>query len=73
LEKLFWILDNTTLIEDRIGIDAVPCILVTFDNEALMEKTMSHIKESDIFQVEGIENLIHFAIDSAVWKEFTVL
>jgi len=60
LEKLFWILDNTTLIEDRIGGRAVPRILVTFDNEALMQKTVEYIQSAAIFQVEGIEELIVF-------------
>ncbi len=60
LEKLFWILDNTRLIENRIGVDAVPRILVTFDNEALKKKTMEYIQASAVFQVEGIEELMLF-------------
>lgn len=60
LEKLFLILDNTRLIENRIGVDAVPRILVTFDNEALKKKTMEYIQASAVFQVEGIEELVVF-------------
>ena len=70
LEKLFWILDNTTLIEKRIGMDAVPRILVTFDNESLMKKVMMYIKSGAIFQVEGIEQLILFNLDVNVWRDF---
>ena len=71
LEKLFWILDNTTLIEKRIGVEAVPRILVTFDNESLMKKTKVHIQSTAIFQVEGIEKLIFFSLDSEVWEKFS--
>ena len=70
LEKLFWILDNTRLIENRIGVDAVPCILVTFDNEALMEKTRGYIQSATAFQVEGIEGLIFLGKDGKVWEKF---
>lgn len=70
LEKLFWILDNTTLIEERIGVVAVPRILVTFDNESLMRKTIEHIQSSAIFQVEGVEELVYFAIDVEVRARF---
>lgn len=75
LEKLFWILNNTTLIEEKIGVVAVPRILVTFDNVNLMMKAMEYIQLATIFQVKGIEELIllelmkKFGMDSTPFED----
>lgn len=70
LEKLFWILDNTRKIENRIGVDAVPRILVTFDNENLFEKVVERISKNRYFLVEGIEELLLFKLDVEAWNDF---
>lgn len=70
LIQLFWILDSTKKIEQRIDMDAVPRILVTFDNEQLYLKVLSRIQQNNRFHVEGIEHLIFFNSDVNVWKKF---
>ncbi len=37
LEKLFWILDKTKKIEQRIGVDTIPRILCTFDSVSFLK------------------------------------
>ena len=49
---------------------AVPCILVTFDNEQLYLKVLSRLQKNNIFNVEGIEQLILFNFDANVRKDF---
>ena len=51
LIQLFWILDNTKKIEQRIGMKAIPRILVTFDNEQLYLKVLSRLQKNNIFNV----------------------
>ena len=70
LEKLFWIIDNTRKIEQRIGVKAIPRILCALDNEALMEKVIEGVKANPIFHVEGIEELIFFGVDREFWEDF---
>lgn len=70
LIQLFRILDNTKKIEQRIGMNAIPRILVTFDNEQLFLKVLSRIQQNNLFHVEGIEQLIFFNSDANTWKDF---
>lgn len=70
LEKLFTILDTTKKIEQRIGVDAVPRILVTFDNENLQTKVMERVRVNPAFAVEGVEGLLLFGLDTEVWSDF---
>ena len=49
---------------------AVPRILVTFDNEQLYLKVLSRLQKNNIFNVEGIEQLILFNFDANVRKDF---
>ena len=53
-------------------MNAVPRILVTFDNEKLYLKVLSRIQQNNRFHVEGIEHLIFFNSDINVWKDFGV-
>lgn len=70
LEKLFWILENTNKIENRIGVDVTPRILVVFDNESLLQKTTKRLQTNQNFRVHGIEQLLFFNLDERVWLEF---
>ena len=49
---------------------AIPRILVTFDNEQLYLKVLSRLQKNNIFNVEGIEELILFNSDVNVRKKF---
>lgn len=70
MEKLFWIIDNTRKLEQRIGIQTVPRILCALDNKALMKKIIEGVRGNPIFHVEGIEELIFFGLDMEVWENF---
>ena len=70
LEMLFQILDTSKRVEQRVGVDATPCILVTFDNESLFKKVVERIKNNKCFWVEGIEHLMLFNLDMNVWDNF---
>ena len=73
LEKLFAILDTSKRIEQRIGVDVVPRILVTFDNENLLAKVKERIQDNPVFAVEGIEDLLYFSSDIEIWNSFSCM
>jgi len=72
LISLFKILESSKKIEQRIGVDAIPRILVTFDNDSLFQKVLERIKKNPFFRVEGIEQLLFFKLDTNVRKDFGV-
>ncbi len=70
LEKLFWIIEKTKKIEQKVGLDSVPRILVVCDSQKLLEGIINRMKKNKAFWVEHIEELIFFNLDESVWKEF---
>lgn len=70
LEKLFWIIDNTKKIEQRLGVDVVPRILCTLDTPNFRDAVIKRIKANPYFHVEGIEELLFFGLDSEIWDGF---
>ena len=70
LEKLFWIIDNTTKIEEKMGVNAVPRILCTCDSESLMYSVIKRIRNNKTFHVDKIEELLFFNLDTKVWDFF---
>jgi len=63
LEKLFWILDNTTKIEQKVGLQAVPRLLIVFDNPTAMESVRTQMKVHPFFQVKGIGEVVLFGME----------
>lgn len=70
LKTLFGLLDRTKKIEQRVGVEALPRLLVTFDNQSLMDKVLARLQKDLFFHVEGIENLMFFNLDTNVRADF---
>jgi hypothetical protein len=72
LETLLWIIEKTRLVENRVGVKAIPRMLCVCDNEALLLGIQQRLKANPVFNVEHIEELLFFNIDRVVWEDFGV-
>lgn len=70
LKKLFWIIDNSRKIEQKVDLNSIPRILCVCDNEGLLKKIQERIKNDKFFWVKHIEKLIFFNLDYAIHLDF---
>lgn len=70
LKKLFGIIEQTTKIGDKVGLQKTPRILCVFDNPTLLNNTIDRIKADRFFAVQGIEQMLLFNLDEQVWQNF---
>ncbi|MEM8529159.1 MAG: hypothetical protein AAGG68_31295 [Bacteroidota bacterium] len=67
LEKLFWILDNTTKIEQKVGLQTIPRLLIILDNPTTLQSVKDEIKVHPFFQVKGIGEVVLLKIEDKIW------
>jgi len=70
LEKLFWIVEKTDKVENKIGVKAIPRILCICDNLNLLKGIIKRMRANKAFRVDGIEQLMFFNLDVNVWSNF---
>lgn len=66
LKKLFWIIDNSRKVEQKVDLNVIPRILCVCDNENLLTRIQERIKADNFFRVKHIEQLIFFNLDNKV-------
>jgi hypothetical protein len=67
---LFGLLDSTQKIEQKLGWDTIPRILVTLDNLSTLKEIIRRLQSHPAFHVEGVEELIFFNLDVNAREEF---
>ena len=67
---LFGLLDSTQKIEEKLGWETVPRILVTLDNFSTLKEIIRRLQSHPAFHVEGVEELVLFNLDTNVWEDF---
>ncbi len=70
LKKLFWIIERTTKIGDKVQLQKSPRVLCVFDNQTLLENTIRRLQEDKYFSFQGIDRFLLFNVDHQVWKDF---
>lgn len=70
LKKLFWIIEKTTKIGEKVKLKKIPRILCVFDNEPLLKNTIDRVKKDSFFSFQGIEQLLFLNLDKQVWEQF---
>ncbi len=70
LKKLFWVIEKTTKIGQKVNLKKIPRILCVFDNETLLRNTLDRVKTDKFFSFQGIEQLLFLNLDNKVWEQF---
>ncbi|MEL7120696.1 MAG: hypothetical protein AAFO07_14690 [Bacteroidota bacterium] len=70
LKKIFRVIENTQAFEQKIGVSAVPQLLMTFDSHEMRDRILEYIQKDKFFMIEGIEELIYCAFDEEIWEDF---
>lgn len=70
LRKLFWIIDSSRKVEQKVEANTIPRILCVCDNERLLKKIQERIRNDKFFRVKHIEKLLFFNLDNLVHNDF---